>query len=142
MEKKIETIVMSYVKLYRDYYEDPFLHSWLTRGKAKDGSGCSQYLPVHCCDSAMSMIKQAPAARYTARSDQTGHRGTELGFLRRFEQCPVESICLRSKAGSCRTTSMRPSRTSRLSQHVGVQSVLLPSAPCRGVFFARRLFNG
>ena len=121
MEKKIETIMMSYMKLNRDYYEDPFLHSWLTRGKAKDGSGRSLYLPVHCCDSAMSI---------TARSDQTGYRGTELGFLRGFEQCPVELICLRSKAGSCRTTSMRPSRISRLSQHVGVQSVLLPSAPC------------
>ena len=30
MEKKMETTVMG---SYRDYYEDPFLHSWLTKGK-------------------------------------------------------------------------------------------------------------
>ena len=32
MEKKMESTIMGYI---RDYYKDPFLHSWLTEGKKR-----------------------------------------------------------------------------------------------------------
>ena len=41
MEKKMET---TYNGLYREYYKDPFLHSWLTKGK--QGSEAYDFLGI------------------------------------------------------------------------------------------------